>query len=111
MKRSYHTRLLLDVLRVYEAAEGLVLLSRLPPCVAALEKDLIQPAFPVAVDSVCKVPQRTGVADDVRIVLDADSLIARFPMLRKKECQLVYRRRKSRRCEQVSVVDEGSGAG
>ena len=111
MKRSYHTRLLLDVFRVYEAAEGLILLSCSLPLTTIPVKNLVKPVSPVVVDSDSKALQHTDVTAGASIVLDVDGLMARFPMLQKGECRLVYRRRKIRRSEQVSVVDGDSGAG
>ncbi|KAJ0568064.1 hypothetical protein HanIR_Chr06g0291881 [Helianthus annuus] len=96
---------------VYEAAEGLVLLSRSPPLTTIPVKNLVKPASPAVVDSDCKVLQYTDVTAGAIIVLDVDGLMARFPMLQKGECRLVYRRRKIRWSEQVSVVDGDSGAG
>ncbi|MFS7959921.1 hypothetical protein Hanom_Chr08g00696801 [Helianthus anomalus] len=110
MKRSYHTRLLLDALRVYDVAEGLVLLSRSPPLTIAPVKKLIKPVSPAVVDSDCKVPQHSDVTAGVDFVLDVDGLMTRFPMLQRGGCRLVYRRRRIRRSGQVSTVDDGSGA-
>ncbi|MFS7965825.1 hypothetical protein Hanom_Chr09g00766711 [Helianthus anomalus] len=110
MKRSYHTRLLLDALRVYDAAEGLVLLSRSPPLTIVPVKKLVKPSSPAVVDSDCKVLQHTAVTAGADTALDVDGLMARFPMLQRGECRFVYRRRKIRRGGVVSIVDDGSGA-
>ena len=108
MKRSYHTRFLLDALRVYDAAEGLVLLSRSPPLIIAPVKKLIDPVPPVVADSECKISHHTNVSAGAGIVLDVDGLMIQFPMLQRGGYRLVYRRRRIRRSRQVSTV--GSGA-
>ncbi|MFS8007450.1 hypothetical protein Hanom_Chr14g01261141 [Helianthus anomalus] len=88
-----------------------MLLSCSPPLISIMAKNPVEPVSPVRVGSGCKVLQHKGVTDDGSTVLDADGLIARFPMLQKGGCQLVYQRRKTRRCGQVPVVDDDSDAG
>ncbi|MFS7979054.1 hypothetical protein Hanom_Chr10g00922861 [Helianthus anomalus] len=110
-KRSLRSRRPLEVLRVYEVAAGLLLLANSPSLVFDEEEKPFNAAFLVVVGSDCDVRRQKGVVDEGISVLDADVLTARFPMVRKGGCQLVYQRRKNRRCEQVPIVDDDPDAG
>ncbi|MFS7949992.1 hypothetical protein Hanom_Chr06g00578111 [Helianthus anomalus] len=87
MKRSYRTRRLLDILRIYEAAEGLVLLAGAPPLTANEEKGPCNLDSLTVVGPDYKAPRQKGVVDEKVGVLSADDLMSRFPMLRKGGCQ------------------------
>ncbi|MFS7896374.1 hypothetical protein Hanom_Chr00s004579g01723721 [Helianthus anomalus] len=88
-RHSFRTRRLLDILRIYEAAEDLLLLADSPPLWLPETKSR----------SILFLPQLVDA-------LSVDNLMARFPMIQKGGCQLVYHRRKSRRSGQVPVADD-----
>ncbi|MFS7996612.1 hypothetical protein Hanom_Chr12g01131941 [Helianthus anomalus] len=106
-KRSFHTRRLLDILRVYEAAEGLLLLAGSPPLVAIRERESFNSDSLMVAGSDGKALRQQGVVDEKVGVLSADDLMSHFPMIRKGACQLVYCRRKNRCGDQVPIVDDG----
>ncbi|MFS7955957.1 hypothetical protein Hanom_Chr07g00648871 [Helianthus anomalus] len=109
-KRSFRTRQLLDILRVYEAAEGLLLLAGSPPLVADGEGEPFNSVSLMVAGSDCKALRKKGVVDEKVGVLSANDLMSRFLMIRKGGCQLVYCRRKNRRDDQVPIVDDGPAA-
>ncbi|MFS7944772.1 hypothetical protein Hanom_Chr06g00516231 [Helianthus anomalus] len=86
---SFRTRRLLDILRIYDAAEGLLLLADSSPLMAIGEEkplDLV-PSMVVSFDS--KVHRPKGTVYKKIDVLSVEDLMTRFPMIRKGGCQLV----------------------
>ncbi|MFS8007607.1 hypothetical protein Hanom_Chr14g01263021 [Helianthus anomalus] len=110
-KRSLRSRRPLEVLRVREAAVGLLLLANSPSLVLKEKEKPFNAASSVIACSDYDVRRQKDVVDEGISVLDADGLTARFPMIRKGGCQLVYHRRKNRRCGQVPIVDDDPDAG
>ncbi|MFS7967923.1 hypothetical protein Hanom_Chr09g00791571 [Helianthus anomalus] len=95
VKGSVRTRRLLDILRLYEAAESLLLLASSPPLMAK-EKEPAIPDSSTIVGSARKVFQEEGVVDEEVGMLSVERLMSRFLMIQRGGCQLVYPRRKKR---------------
>ncbi|MFS7954868.1 hypothetical protein Hanom_Chr07g00635721 [Helianthus anomalus] len=112
-KRSSHSRILLEVLRVYEAAGGLLLLA------GSSSKEVTgdeEPSGSVpykSVDMGCGFPLFRDANDEGVIRLSADALMQHFPVNRKSQCLIMYRRRRNRCCfvppagNQVTVAADG----
>ncbi|MFS7997489.1 hypothetical protein Hanom_Chr12g01142391 [Helianthus anomalus] len=105
-KHSFRSRRLLDILRICEAAEGLLLLADSPPLVVAGNEKPCSSVPSTVVGSDFEVYRSKDVVDERVDALSVDDLMARFPMIRKGGCQLVYHRRKSRRSGRVPVADD-----
>ncbi|MFS7989239.1 hypothetical protein Hanom_Chr11g01044371 [Helianthus anomalus] len=109
-KSSFRTRRPLDIFRMYDAAEGLLLLSDSPPLMAIEEEKPLNLIPSMVVSSDRKVHRPTGTVDKKIDVLSVEDLMTRFLMIRKGGCQLVYCCRKNLRGDQVPVVDDGPAA-
>ncbi|MFS7994821.1 hypothetical protein Hanom_Chr12g01110631 [Helianthus anomalus] len=105
-KHSFRTQRLLDILMIYEAAKGLLLLVDSPPLVVTENGKPFNFVPSTVVGSDFEADRPKDVVDERVDALSADDLMARFLMIRKGGCQLVYHRRKSRRSGQVPVADD-----
>ncbi|MFS7919634.1 hypothetical protein Hanom_Chr03g00214991 [Helianthus anomalus] len=109
-RHSFRTWRLLDVLKIYKAVEGLLLLASSPPPMDTGNEKPFSFVPSMVAGSDCKACWPKDIVDERVDVLSADDLMTHFPMIRKGGCQLVYRRRKNRRADQVPVVDDGFSA-
>ncbi|MFS7989244.1 hypothetical protein Hanom_Chr11g01044421 [Helianthus anomalus] len=109
-KSSFRTRRPLDILRIYDAAEGLLLLANSPPLMAIGEEKPLDLVPSMVVSSNHKDHRPKGTVDKKIDVLSVEDLMTRFLMIRKGGCQLVYCCRKNLRGDQVPVVDDGPAA-
>ncbi|MFS7997490.1 hypothetical protein Hanom_Chr12g01142401 [Helianthus anomalus] len=83
VKHSFRTRRLLDILRIYEAAEGLLLLANSPPLVVAGNEKPCSSVPSTVVGSDFDVYRSKDVVDERVDALSADDLMARFLMIGK----------------------------
>ncbi|MFS7986158.1 hypothetical protein Hanom_Chr11g01007111 [Helianthus anomalus] len=96
-RQSSRSRRLLEILRVYEAAEGLLLLANLPPLEVTGNEEPPSSAFHAPVGSGYESRRPGDTSDEGDILLSADALMERFPANRRGGFLLVYRRRNIRR--------------
>ncbi|MFS7974802.1 hypothetical protein Hanom_Chr10g00872981 [Helianthus anomalus] len=108
-RQSSRSRRLLEVLRVYKAAEGLLLLANSPPLEVTGNEEPSNSAFHKHVGTGCESRWLKYVGDEGVVSISADALTERCLANRKGGCLLVYRCR-NRRCfvsfpgDQVTVI-------